>query len=299
MLKISSLSCAHDGDPLFENLDLILGAGDRVGVVGPNGAGKTTLLRTLAGELRPAAGVVTTGPGTRVAHVAQQIPGPGGTVGGFLLGGLGELASVIARMRRLERELEAGRDVLDEYAGVQERWTALEGWTAEARLKEVRQRLDVDHIGDDRPLRDVSGGEQARLMLARALLDEPGVLLLDEPTNHLDAEGAAWLQQDAGFVEQRPGQHQPGDDRGVTGLPAARGQNALRGDHAGQVVGVGLPADQDHRSSRGGGRVGIEDDGADGGAGRGRYAGGQRRRSGGRVEAGEHQLGQLLAGDPL
>jgi ATPase subunit of ABC transporter with duplicated ATPase domains len=195
LLKASSLTCAYDGDLLFDGLDLIVGAGMRIGVVGPNGAGKTTLLRTLAGELPPAGGTVTRSPGTRIAHVAQQIPDPDGTVGAFLAGGLGELAVVTARLRELEKRLEAGGDVLDEYDVVQERWTALQGWTAESRLAEVRERLDIAHLDDARPVRDVSGGEQARLMLARALLDEPGVLLLDEPTNHLDAEGAAWLQQ--------------------------------------------------------------------------------------------------------
>jgi ATPase subunit of ABC transporter with duplicated ATPase domains len=192
LLKVSGLSCAHDGDLLFAGLDLVLGAGDRIGVVGPNGAGKTTLLRTLAGELSPAAGAVTGGPAT---HVAQQIPGPDGTVGDFLAGGLGEVTAVTKRLHELEDRLAAGDDVLDEYGRVQERWTALEGWTAETRLTEIKQRLDIAHLPDDRPLRDVSGGEQARLMLARALLDEPDLLLLDEPTNHLDAEGAAWLQQ--------------------------------------------------------------------------------------------------------
>jgi ATPase subunit of ABC transporter with duplicated ATPase domains len=195
LLKVSALGCAHDGEPLFDNLDLVLGAGDRIGVVGPNGAGKTTLLRTLAGELPPARGSVVRGPGTRIAHVAQQIPDPDGTVGGFLTGGLGELASVTARLRILEQQLADGLDVLGDYGAVQERWTALEGWTAETRLAEVRLRLDIAHLGDDRPVTDVSGGEQARLMLARALLGAPDILLLDEPTNHLDAEGAAWLQQ--------------------------------------------------------------------------------------------------------
>jgi ATPase subunit of ABC transporter with duplicated ATPase domains len=195
LLKASALSCAYDGDPLFQDFDLVLGPGDRIGVVGPNGAGKTTLLRTLAGELRPADGTVTRGPGTRISHVAQQVPDPDGTVGDFLTGGLGELASVTTRLRELEKALADNRDVLDEYGAVQERWTVLEGWIAETKLGEVRQRLDIGHIDDGRPLRDVSGGEQARLMLARALLDEPDILLLDEPTNHLDAEGAAWLQQ--------------------------------------------------------------------------------------------------------
>ena len=200
MLKAVSLACAYDGDVLFSGVDLVLGAGDRIGVVGPNGAGKSTLLRVLAGELAPSSGSVVRGPGTRLGYVAQQVPDPGATVGAFLAGGLGELAGVVAELRRLERLLESGagsalEGVLARYAVVQERWLALEGWSARSRLERVRQRLGVAHVDDALPLARLSGGEQARVLLARALLDAPDVLLLDEPTNHLDAEGAAWLQQ--------------------------------------------------------------------------------------------------------
>ena len=192
MLKCVGVSAAYDGDVVFSGVDLVLGDGDRIGVVGPNGAGKSTLLRVLAGEVAPASGSVVRGPGTRVAYVAQQVPDPGVTVGGFLAGGLGELAGVLAEMRRLEGLL-ASQDVLEAYGAVQERWTALRGWAAESRLAEVRQRLGIAELPDDRALGAVSGGEQARVLLARALLAAPDVLLLDEPTNHLDADGAAWL----------------------------------------------------------------------------------------------------------
>jgi ATP-binding cassette subfamily F protein 3 len=194
LLKAVSISRAHDGDLLFSDFDLVLGAGDRIGVVGPNGAGKTTLLRVLAGDLAPTSGSVIRGPGSRVGYVAQQVSDPAGTVGDFLTAGLGELASVTARLRGLAAALEDGADVLDEYGAVQERWTALEGWNADARLDEIRDRLDIAHLPSGLALSQVSGGEQARLLLARALLDAPDILLLDEPTNHLDAEGADWLQ---------------------------------------------------------------------------------------------------------
>ena len=180
MLKAVSLGCAHDGDLLFSGFDLVLGDGDRVGVVGPNGAGKSTLLRALAGEFRPTVGSVS---GGKVALVPQQVPDPAGTAGAFLASGLGEAGVVAARVR-------AG----DADPGLLERYEALEAWDAETRIEQVRQRLGLAGIEDGRRLGEVSGGEQARLLLARALLTEPDVLLLDEPTNHLDADGAAWLQ---------------------------------------------------------------------------------------------------------
>ena len=173
MLKAVSVGVAHDGELLFSGFDLVLGAGDRVGVVGPNGAGKTSLVRVLAGELAPSAGSVSLGPGVRVGHVPQRVPDPALTVGEFLAGGLGELAAVTARMRQLE-PLLADPAALAEYGRVQERWTVLEGWSAQARLDEVRQRLDIAHLPDGLPLARVSGGEQARVLLARVLLERRG-----------------------------------------------------------------------------------------------------------------------------
>ena len=116
---------SYDGDLLFSGVDLVLGDGDRVGVVGPNGAGKSTFLRILAGEVAPAAGSVTVAPGSRVGHVAQQVPDPDVPVGELLAGGPGDLARVVGQLPRWEAR--AGESP-EGYAAAVEGWTALEGW---------------------------------------------------------------------------------------------------------------------------------------------------------------------------
>ncbi|MET7417628.1 ABC-F family ATP-binding cassette domain-containing protein [Dactylosporangium sp. NPDC005555] len=193
MLRAVALSKHYDAELLFEGVDLTLNAGDRLGLVGPNGAGKTTLLRLLTGAEKPTSGHVGLAPGRRIGYFAQQVQHPDLAVLAFLSDG--EADRLARRMRTLEARLADEPALLDEYGRVQERWLALEGWTAPQRRAEVRERLDIAHLPDDLPLRDVSGGEQARLMLAKVLLATPDVLILDEPTNHLDAAGTAWLGQ--------------------------------------------------------------------------------------------------------
>jgi ATPase subunit of ABC transporter with duplicated ATPase domains len=202
-LKATGLSLAFHAEPLFDGVSLAVGAGDRVALVGPNGVGKSTLLKILAGKTVPTGGRVELGPETRVGYFAQQVPDPEATVGDFVRSALAEAFEIESRLRELESVLAAGdADVLDAYGTLLERFEHLDGWTAQARVDDVRQRLDVAHLADDAKLAQVSGGEQARLMLARVLLAEPTVLLLDEPTNHLDADAIDWL---GGYLAQWTG----------------------------------------------------------------------------------------------
>jgi len=193
-LKGQSLSHHYGGEQLFTGVNLVLNPGDRIGLVGPNGAGKTTLLRILAGELRPVSGVRALSGSFGWSGAGPGFDGGATQVGSYLAAGLGEVAALAGRLQALEASLAAGSsDVLAEYGRVQDEWTRLEGWTAEARLATVRQRLGLAQLAADLPLSAVSGGELARLTLARLLLAEPDILLLDEPTNHLDADAADWL----------------------------------------------------------------------------------------------------------
>src|SRR3954451_15027372 len=183
VLRALDLTKSYDGAPLFEGLSLTLNPGDRAGLVGPNGAGKSTLLRLLAGREQPDHGSITGA--ASVGYLPQEAAEA--TLEALFDDALGEPGRVLAALR-------ATGD-LDAYAHALERAEATGAWSDESRAEEVRRRLAIDHLDAGRPLRRLSGGEQARALLAATLLQDPDVLLLDEPTNHLDADGLAWLEQ--------------------------------------------------------------------------------------------------------
>ena len=150
---------------MLRDVTLGINEGERIGVVGDNGAGKSTLLRLLAGAEGPDDGIATPTTGLHAVLVGQSVDlDPDGTVRAELVGG--------------RPDHEWARD-----AALREVLDGLLGGVAVTRFPE----------GLETPTRQLSGGEQRRVMLARALLEAPELLLLDEPTNHLDIEGIAWL----------------------------------------------------------------------------------------------------------
>jgi ATPase subunit of ABC transporter with duplicated ATPase domains len=205
MLQASDLTKAYDGAPVFDGLSFVLGDGERAGLVGPNGVGKSTLVRLLAGVDRPGRGAVSTGAGGRVGWLPQEAPDAARSVGELLGAGLGDVWRLRDELRALEARLAEGdtaERTLAAYGRAQERFDALGGWALEATLDEARRALSIDDLDPDTPLSRLSGGEQARALLAGTLLASPTVLLLDEPTNHLDSDGLAWLE---GWLRGFPG----------------------------------------------------------------------------------------------
>ncbi len=197
MLRAHALSAVRGGDTLFQNVSLAVRRGDRIALVGPNGAGKTTLLGFLAGEHEPDAGRVTREEGSALIALHQEERAGDGTVWEEVVRGIGPLLT-------LERELAelAGRldepDAFDRWGAVEEEFGRLGGYDYRHRVEEALGGLGLPEETWERPARELSGGQQTRVALARALVARPDFLLLDEPTNHLDADAVAWLAEHLG-----------------------------------------------------------------------------------------------------
>ncbi|MEQ6203512.1 ATP-binding cassette domain-containing protein [Sulfitobacter sp. HNIBRBA2951] len=154
LLQLSDIALTFGGDPVFEDLSLVIQQGDRLALVGRNGSGKSTLMKVMAGLVEADSGDITAGPGVSVGYMEQD---PDLT--GFET--LGDFAS---------HGLEPGELYKVERAG---------------------EGLKFDPA---RPVATASGGERRRAALARLMALEPELMLLDEPTNHLDIEAIAWLE---------------------------------------------------------------------------------------------------------
>jgi ATPase subunit of ABC transporter with duplicated ATPase domains len=140
--------------PLFSRLNLVVNAGDRIGLVAANGRGKSTLLRCMAGTMEASEGEITRSRGLTVGHVEQNVP-----------------------------EVLMDRPF---YAAVLEMLSADQRLSEHWRVDVALESLEVPEALRQRPLKHLSGGWQRLAMLARMLVTEADVLLLDEPTNHLD-----------------------------------------------------------------------------------------------------------------
>lgn len=195
ILEIENLSHSFGDTVLFRDAGMVLNKGEHVGIVGQNGVGKSTLIRFCTGQLIPDQGRVIWQPGIKTGYLDQYAQANEETA-------LWEfLRSAYQGLFDLEREMEdcyrrAGEgdeSALERAAELQEQLEAGGFYTIDTRINRVLFGLGLDVLGPDRPLGQMSGGQRAKAILAKLLLEEPDVLLLDEPTNFLDQEQVAWL----------------------------------------------------------------------------------------------------------
>ncbi|MFC4668710.1 ABC-F family ATP-binding cassette domain-containing protein [Seohaeicola nanhaiensis] len=186
MLRISDITYAVDGRPLFEGASATIPEGHKVGLVGRNGTGKTTLFRLIRGELVLEGGEISLPSRARIGGVAQEVPSSDVSLIDTVLAADKERAALLA-------EAEGATDPA-RIAEVQARLNDIDAWSAEGRAASILKGLGFDDEDQKRPCSDYSGGWRMRVALAGVLFAKPDLLLLDEPTNYLDLEGAVWLE---------------------------------------------------------------------------------------------------------
>lgn len=195
-LSMRDVSKSYGDRTVLDQVSLSVRPGDRAGVIGENGSGKSTLLRLLAGAERPDGGEVTVLFPGGVGYLSQTLGlDPGQSV-------QAAVDAALADLRELERRISAAEATLAdateaELAAYSDLLTAYEdrdGYAADARVDAAMHGLGLAHVGRERPLGSLSGGEQSRVALACVLASAPELLLLDEPTNHLDPRATTYLE---------------------------------------------------------------------------------------------------------
>ncbi|MGB0273407.1 MAG: ATP-binding cassette domain-containing protein [Opitutales bacterium] len=196
LLSYRNLSIAYSGPRLLDNAGLTIEKRERICLIGRNGEGKSTLLRILNQESEPDSGELETIPELRIAKLDQEIPQAlSGSVFDVVAAGLGPAAERVATYHRIAHDYaeDPENEVLAaELDRLQAEIDQTGSWALENKVESCIQRVELDSGSTFAAL---SGGNQRRALLARALVAEPHILLLDEPTNHLDIPGIRWLEE--------------------------------------------------------------------------------------------------------
>lgn len=200
VLEIKGLSHRYDDKVLFHDADLQINNGEHVGIVGLNGAGKSTFINILAGEVLQDEGEVRWQNNIRKTYLDQHAELDRSlTVMEYLKSSFRDLFAMNERMEALYAGMGeiSDPDRLDEMirkaTDLTDRLTEAGFFELEANIKKIANGLGVMNFGYDTVIGTLSGGQRAKLMLAKLLLDAPDVMMLDEPTNFLDIEHIAWL----------------------------------------------------------------------------------------------------------
>ncbi len=180
---------------LFEDVNIKFTKGNCYGIIGANGAGKSTFLKILSGQIEPSEGEVFISPNERIKMLKQNH---------YEYDDVKVIDTVIRgndRLYEIMKEKEAiyaKEDFSDEdgiKAGhLEEEFEALNGWMAESDAAQLLNGLGIDTSLHDKYVKELTGPQKVKVLLAQALFGNPDILLLDEPTNNLDIDAIAWLE---------------------------------------------------------------------------------------------------------
>ncbi len=195
LISLQGVNVGFGGPLLLEGVDLSIDRGARVCLVGRNGTGKSTILRVITGEVKPDGGKIVYQQGVRIALLTQEVPQDiGGSVFDVVAGAFGEQGKLLADYHHASASLahEHSDKLLSELEKIQHKLEASGSWQREQKVEVILSRMK---LRADAEFSGLSGGLKRRVLLAKAIANEPDLLLLDEPTNHLDIDAITWLEE--------------------------------------------------------------------------------------------------------
>lgn len=196
MLNTNNITMQFGSKPLFENISVKFGGGNRYGLIGANGSGKSTFMKILGGDLSPTSGNVALDPHERIGKLRQdQFAFEHYTVIDTVIMGHAELWQVKQERDRIYALPEMSEEDGYKVADLEVQYAEMDGYSAESRAGELLLGVGIpveQHFG---LMSEVAPGWKLRVLLAQALFSDPDILLLDEPTNNLDISTIRWLEQ--------------------------------------------------------------------------------------------------------
>lgn len=182
--------------PLFENVSVKFGGGNRYGLIGANGCGKSTFMKILGNDLEPSSGNVSKDPGERIGKLRQdQFAFEQYSVIDTVVMGHDELWAVKSQRDAIYAKPEMSEQDGIEVADLESQYGEMDGYTAESRAGELLLGVGIpleQHYG---LMSEVAPGWKLRVLLAQVLFSDPDIMLLDEPTNNLDINTIRWLEE--------------------------------------------------------------------------------------------------------
>ena len=195
MLSTANITMQFGSKPLFENISVKFGEGNRYGLIGANGCGKSTFMKIIGGDLEPSSGNVMLDTNERLGKLRQdQFAYEEMRVLDVVLMGHTEMWAAMSERDAIYANPEATDEDYMKAADLEAKFAEYDGYTAEARAGELLLGVGVPMEQHQGPMSNVAPGWKLRVLLAQALFSNPDILLLDEPTNNLDINTIRWLE---------------------------------------------------------------------------------------------------------
>ncbi|UJF20017.1 ABC-F family ATPase [Vibrio sp. SS-MA-C1-2] len=195
MISTANITQQFGAKPLFENISVKFGEGNRYGLIGANGCGKSTFMKILSGELEPSGGNVSTDPNERVAKLNQnQFEYEEFTVIDTVIMGYKELWEVKKERDRIYGLPEMTEDEGMLVADLEVQFAEMDGYMCDSKAGELLLAVGIPEEQHYGLMSEVAPGWKLRVLLAQVLFADPHILLLDEPTNNLDMDTIRWLE---------------------------------------------------------------------------------------------------------